>query len=366
MKHWKNRAKGKYFLSLIGLLLLFFEMSSGVYAQFAGNIYGKTVVGKSTTSINGNLLLKSTAELYLGAHNPQGLQTNTLILNGNYNGENGSKIYLSVTDNSNLSGSKGFVDIFGTANQSVGATEIILDMFNGWNGVSIDLIRANKDNSDANTFCMEETRYGDYTAVLLHRTEGNSLIWYISPKEEITPPSEDCLDIVHQKLNNTLVVNNNPATNGGYEFAYYSWYKNGKKITEGSHDDLYGHYYTGGNNLDHNAEYWVEVIDQKGDKYRSCSFTPTIQTLMANVCAYPNPVKANHSHTVTVEIDGIEHSVLQTATIDVFSILGTHIGKIQVNGRSQIPVELPKTAGVYLLKFQSETEERGIKIIVEQ
>lgn len=364
MKNNPTRVKGKFFLHLISLLIFLSGMGNAAFAQFSGNFYGKTVVGNNPTQINGNVTLKSTGELYLGSHSPQGLQSNTLILNGNYIGEDGSKVYISVTDNSNQTGTKGFIDIFGTANKTSGATRIELDLHSDWNGSNIDLIRANNEHSDTNTFYMNEIERGNLIAVLLHRTEGNSLIWYIAQKAEIESEVE-CLNLIHQKLNNTLVVNNNPATNGGYEFAYYLWYKNDLKIAEGNHDDLRGHYYTGGASLDPYAEYWVELIDIKGDQYRSCPFTPTIQTLAASLRAYPNPVRTSVSHTVMVEIEDVEESALQTATIDVFSATGAFINRVQVEGRYRVPVEMPTVAGAYLLQFKSITANKGIRIIVE-
>ncbi len=353
-----NSVKGRFFLHLISLLVFLSGLGNALFAQFSGDFYGKTVIGCNPTQISGNLTLKSTGELYV--------QTNRLILNGNYTGDNGSKVYLSVTDNSNITGTKGFIDIFGTANQSGGVTTIELDLFDDWDGSTIDLIRADREGSDINAFYMEETEYGNpyTTAVLLNRIEGNSLIWYIAQKEE-PEPIDECLDLIEQKLNNTLVVNNNPATNGGYSFAYYTWFKNGVRIAEGNHDDLNGHHYTGGAGLDPYSEYWVELIDIQGNRHISCPFTPTVQTLSANLRAYPNPVRANATHTVTVEIDGVEEAVLQTATIDVFSAAGALIDKVSVEGRSFVPVEMPEVAGAYLLQFKSNTGNKGIKIIVE-
>ena len=362
MKSTPNNVKGRFFLHLISLLIFLTGTSELVFAQpVSVDFYGKAVIGSNPTTIIGNLTLKTTGELYLGSHSPYGLQTNTLILTGNYTGEAGSKVFLSVTDNTNETGTKGFIDIIGTANKSIEATTVELDLFNGWNGSNIDLIRATRTYSDTNTFRMDETRYGNHIAVLLHRIEGNSLIWYLAEKAEIKP----CLNLIYQKLNNTLVVNNNPATNGGYQFAYYVWHKNGVKIGEGNHDDFGGHYYTGGASLEPYSEYWVELIDIKGDKYRSCPFTPTIQTLTTTIRAYPNPVTEKSSHTVTIEVEGIEETALQSATIDVFSTLGAHINKVRVEGRYRIPVILPNVAGLYILQFKSDTGNREIKIIVE-
>ncbi len=360
-----KNVKGRFFLHLICLLILL-PGTGAVFAQpFPVVFYGKAVIGSNPATISGNLILNSTGELYLGSHSPQGSQTNTLVLNGNYTGEAGAKIYLSVTDNSNRAGTKGFIDIAGTANKSAGATAIEVDLSGSWDGSGIDLIRASQAGSDTNTFRMDEIKCGGRTAVLLHRIEGNSLIWYIAGKAETEPPVDDCLALIYQKLNNTLVVNNNPATNGGYEFAYYSWYKNGIKTAGGSHENLGGHYYTGGENLSPDDEYWVELTDTKGNKYRSCPFTPTKKALATSLRAYPNPVSVHLSHTVIVEAEGFDQTALQSAVIDVFTASGACISQVRAEGRHSIPVDLPDAAGVYILRFKPDTQNRHIKIIVE-
>ena len=537
MKNTPTNVKGRFFLHLISLLIFLLGTCNSVFAQPASmDLYGEAVIGSNPTMMAGNLTLKPTGKLYLGSHTPHGLQTNTLILTGNYIGEAGSEVYLSLIDNTNETGTKGFIDIIGTANKSFGATNVVLDLFSDWDGSCIDVIRATRTGSDVGTFRMDEVNCCGRTATLRYRECDDELVWYIAEKLVInqmtkaqtrclndaagfdaltvitpagrysyqwykcnsdgsnpvslgaangaqtasyTPPvnvagtnhffcvitSKKCdyntdttdisgaitvsmpvriinqpenqficgatsddvllsvtaegdadtyqwykndvaiedgntselsvsvisgnidkyyvevngcgtiqsetvsvgqaLDVINQKLNNTLVVNNNPLTNGGYEFAYYSWYKGGVKIGEGNHDDLDGHYYTGGASLDPYSEYWVELIDIKGDRYRSCPFMPVIQTLAATFLAYPNPVAANSSYTVMVEVGGIEAAALQSATIDVFSTLGAYISRVRVEGRYRIPVAMPDVAGVYILQFKSDTGNQEIKIIVE-
>jgi len=186
-KFFQN-VKGNFFLYFVGLTICLSGVGNSVFAQmFSGDIYGKTVVGANPTLVTGTINLRPTAELYLGAGTPSGSHINTLILNGNYIAEENSRIYLSVTDNTNTSGTRGFVDITGTANRTTGATTIELDLFGGWDGSNIDLIRATNAGSDTAAFRMNETMSDCYIAAFRHRIEGNNIVWYI----EALPPVGD-------------------------------------------------------------------------------------------------------------------------------------------------------------------------------
>ena len=529
----------KYIQRSIGLLtgfILLIGLNQTVSAQFTGNLWGQMTIGDPITLMNGDLVITSTGELFLGPHSPRGLQTNMLNITGNYIGENGSRIYTSVSDNSNLPNTRGYIDIVGTATKTNGATLIVLDYFNastGWDGSCIDLIRANSVGSDVETFRMDAMTLNSRTAVLRHRTYDNSVIWYLAEKiikNQYTPAQSGCLneplatfsvvtapgnytyqwyscdadgsnlidlgsangaqtpeylpvsttagtsyyrcvitslacnyntdttavsgavtvgssiriisqpadyfvcgatgrehttlsviaegdgityqwykngvavnggnypdldieltngsidqyyvelqgcgtlrsevvyvgfslDVISQKMNSTLVVNNNSKTNGGYSFVHYTWYKDDQKIAGGSHDNLQGHYYAGGD-LDPYAEYWVELIDANGNRYRTCPFTPTIQSKV-KIEAYPNPVTSITNRVVTIDIEGISEEDLYWATIDMYTSSGAYIGVEKVQGRNRVPVIMPNEPGVYLLQFKSAAEGREIKIIVK-
>jgi hypothetical protein len=530
----KQRKYIKTLRLLIGFIFLT-GLNQTASPQLAGNLWGQMTIGDPTSLINGDLTIASTGELYLGNHSPRGLQTNMLNITGNYTGEDGSRVYVSVTDNSNLPNTRGYIDIVGTATKTGKGTLIMLDYFNaatGWDGACIDLIRANSVGSDVETFRMDAMTLNSHTAVLRHRTYDNSVIWYLAEKiiksqhtnaqsgclnEPLAPLSvvtgpgdytyqwyrckadgsnpvnlgsangaqtseyrpasttagtsyyrcivtslacdyntdttavsgaitvgssiriisqpadyfvcggagreytvlsvvaegegityqwykngapvkggnspdldielidgstqyyvelQGCgtvrsevvyagfsLDIISQKTNSTLVINNNSNTNGGYNFAHYTWYKDDRKIAGGSHDDLQGHYYAGGN-LDTRAEYWAELIGVNGYRYRTCPFTPTIQSKI-KVQAYPNPVASTSNRVVTIKIEGISQEELNSATIDVYNTLSQYIGRERVQGRSIVPITMPNIPGVYILRFKSATVERDIKIIVE-
>ena len=184
---------------LIGLVLLI-GLNQPISAQLAGNLWGQMTIGDPTTLINGNLIIKPTGELFLGAHSPRGSQTNMLSITGNYVGENGSRIYISVTNNSNLPNTRGYIDIVGTATKTNGATLIVLDYFNashGWDGSCIDLIRANRTGSDEETFRMDAMTLNGRIALLRHRSYDNSVIWYLAQKlimSQRTDAQSTCLN----------------------------------------------------------------------------------------------------------------------------------------------------------------------------
>ncbi|MDR0437126.1 MAG: hypothetical protein LBH22_02350, partial [Bacteroidales bacterium] len=217
MKIIKNMKIIKY--SIVGLGLLI-GLNQTVSAQ---HLYGQMVINENPKLLHGNLTKGSSAELFLGDHGSILQKTNELWKVGNFRGEVGAKLHISVIDNSNDFGTRGLFNIIGTAN---GSTEIVLDIHNSWNGMPIDLVRAYNAGSDVEAFTMQEATYNGREAYLANRLEGGDRVWFLA---ERTP----CLPLIVQKRNNTLVVNNNPESNGGFNFIYYKWYRNDVLIHEG-------------------------------------------------------------------------------------------------------------------------------------
>jgi len=180
MKHLQQSIK---FLFALVFLTGFNQVVS---AQITSYLIGRAMMGEPITIMNGDIAIAPTGELFLGAHSPRGLQTNLLYITGDYIGEEGSRIYTSVTDNSNIFGTRGYIDIVGTATKTTGATTIILDMFDneeGWDGSYIDLIRAYNNGSDAGTFRMDEMPQSNgRIAILRCREYGYDMVWYIGEK----------------------------------------------------------------------------------------------------------------------------------------------------------------------------------------
>ena len=545
------KQKHKNILPVLALLL---GLIQPVCANLPGYLTGQMTIGDPTSLINGDLVIASTGELYLGPHSPRGLQTNMLSITGNYVGEAGSQIFVSVTNNDNTQNTRGYIDIVGTATKTDGATQIMLDMFdsnNGWDGSCITLIRANKSGSDVGTFRMDDApQVNERIAVLRYREQGNDIVWYLSEKlirgqktaeqsvclgktfdpltvdaisnctfqwyrcdanganlvyidgantAHYTPPateagtkyyrcvvssracksvedsyntdttfvsgaitvgapirivnrplrqvvpkdgtvtyvtlgvtaeglgltyqwykngvimtgetSEDlhvsdfpdgttadeyfvkimnacgdtlssdrvtvgsCLELIVQKRNHTLVVNNNPKAvanggNGGYNFVYYTWYKNAHEFLKEEEGGLVpgdfkrgGYYYTGGNNLRPQDGYYAVLIDKDGNRYQTCEFHPVIN-INSNVTAYPIPLTSSANYVVTVDAELSDEAVLADATIDLYNAAGAFLGRTNATGRFT-QVTLPSISGVYVLSFKSSEINKEIKVIVE-
>jgi hypothetical protein len=323
--------------------ILFFTCSQFLQAQTTPVHWsGKISIGGNTTDIHGNINLKETGELYL--------QADSLQVFGYFTGESGSKVFFPAN-----TGRHGFMNVSGTA---TGTTEIIPDLFDGWNGSRIDFVQAQRENSVFDAFQMQEWETDNYLVQLKQETQNNTLVWYLE-KTELNP----CLPLIVQLGNHTLLVNNNNATNGGYKFMYYKWYKNGVLLKEGTHADNGGSYYTGGADLDEKAEYTVKAIDRAGTEYFSCPyrFVPLATTI--NVTAYPNPVPRNTRAYIHAETNDI--SLLQNAVVDIYDMLGQYVGKAKINGQTLTSLDLPNKSGLYILKFKAKNFTKTIKLIVE-
>ena len=186
---------------------------------------------------------------------------------------------------------------------------------------------------------------------------------------------DNCLPILVQKRNHTLLVNNNPKPvveggNGGYSFIHYTWYRNDSEFLLAEHGHLKpgdfnkgGYFYTGGSNLNPLDSYYVSLIANDGKAYQTCPFNPTIKSL-SNVTAYPIPLSAATSYVVTVDAELSDEAVLADATIDVYNAAGAYLSRTKATGR-YTQVALPGIPGVYVLVFKSSELTKEIKIIVE-
>ncbi|MCL2027732.1 MAG: T9SS type A sorting domain-containing protein [Bacteroidales bacterium] len=343
----------------VGIILLI-NFNQVVSAQnLLWYLTGKETIGENPTFRHGDMAIGNFGELFLGSNQPRLQQKNTLFHIGNYQGEFGAKIYLSILDNSNNYGTRGFLDVVGTA---VGSTEIILDMFDGWDGSPIDVARAHNTNSDTFAFTLQENIYNERTAQLKSRVEGNDRIWFIA---EPIVETDFCLPIILQKKNNTLVIDNNEMHNGGYNFSYYKWYRNDELIHEGAHGiGLGGIYNTGRRSLSPYDVYHAIVIDQYGNEHISCPYNPTIFLYETRIIAYPNPTTISQS-LVVVDVETGDEDVLIHGSITVFNVLGQRLGQVRTNGHRITPIQLPAEAGMYFLHFVSNEIQETIKIIVQ-
>jgi hypothetical protein len=167
-------------------------------------------------------------------------------------------------------------------------------------------------------------------------------------------------DIFVQRWTDVLAVNNNVATNGGYIFSAYEWYKNDDKLpsTKG-----YIHEPDG---FDPSAIYWARLTSQYGT-IDTCPAEITDET-STTWAIYPNPVHRGQ----TVRVDGRDAinrvstttTSMATMKMQLFSATGNIISTQNVN----VPVSeiaMPDTPGAYILQVTVNGRVETFKIVVE-
>ena len=165
-------------------------------------------------------------------------------------------------------------------------------------------------------------------------------------------------EIVVQKFNNTLLVNNNPSTNGGYRFVGYRWFKNGQLVGNGQ-------YFSEGDEstdlLDPIASYRVEMILENGDVLSTCTFNIELEAT-GKIQLAPNPVLAGTSATLFASFDKDE---LQDMKISILSLQGTLIETFYTSSSKSI-VQMPAgiQAGVYVLVCETNKQTQTVQFIV--
>ena len=163
-------------------------------------------------------------------------------------------------------------------------------------------------------------------------------------------------NLVIQRWNNTLLVNNNSTTNGGYSFKAYKWYKNGVQVGTNQ-------YYSAGSKssdlLDASANYHVQVTKTDDTELRTCASTVTLRGM--DVKLYPNPVTAGQA--INVELD-LDQETIKDSTIDIYDISGNRISSRKVGGASTT-ISAPNTSGTYVVKIKSNNFSKETKIIVK-
>ncbi len=165
-------------------------------------------------------------------------------------------------------------------------------------------------------------------------------------------------DIVIQKYNNVLLVNNNSETNGGYHFTSFNWYKDGQLIGTGQ-------YYSAGDNasdqLDLDAEYAVEMITDDDDVLKTCEFTVAYNVFSLGVA--PNPIKSGSTIDVTTTYTP---DMLADMKITIYNLNGAMIMQ-ERSGSNNSRITLPSslTPGTYVVTTKARGVELSTKIVIQ-
>jgi len=192
--------------------------------------------------------------------------------------------------------------------------------------------------------------------VVITSQDGSTTETYFITVEKMFP----FFDIVEQKFDNVLLVNNNGMTNGGYRFVAYEWYKDGQIIGVDQ-------YYSAGESstdlLDPEAEYYVRMETEAGDILQTCIGTATLEhDFSASI--YPNPNESGR--VLNVELEGFEVSSTDQLTIQLYSLQGAKIAQWR-SSRNLSTINLPETlaAGVYIVNCRVGNKTHNFKLIIE-
>ena len=163
------------------------------------------------------------------------------------------------------------------------------------------------------------------------------------------------LPIMDQRWNDVVVVNNNPATNGGHTFVGFQWYHNGQLIpgaTYSNYQDLNGL----------NGFYSVELIEQDANgnmvTYKTCEmyFNTT-----GSVKVYPVP--ANVRQEITIELD-LTSEQLEGAVLDIYNVTGALIDHV-TDLQPITKIEGFKAQGTYFGRILTGTNEiKTVKFVI--
>ena len=163
------------------------------------------------------------------------------------------------------------------------------------------------------------------------------------------------LPLMDQRWNDVVVVNCNPATNGGHTFVGFQWYHNGVAIPGATYSN-----YQDKDGL--NGFYSVELIEQDANgnmvTYITCD---QYFNAVSTVKVYPVP--ANVRQEITIELD-LTSEELEGAVLDIFSVTGAHINHV-VDLQPITKIEGFKAQGTYFGRILTGTNEiKTVKFVI--
>ena len=163
------------------------------------------------------------------------------------------------------------------------------------------------------------------------------------------------LPIMDQRWNDVVVVNNNPANNGGHTFVGFQWYKNGVAIPGA----VYSNYQEIGGL---NGFYSVVLVekDSSGNMvtYKTCEM---YFNSVSTVKVYPVPATVQQS--ITIELD-LTSDELDGAVLDIYNVTGAHINHV-TDLRPITKIDGFKAQGTYFGRILTGTNEiKTVKFII--
>ncbi|MGS4345266.1 MBG domain-containing protein [Myroides odoratus] len=165
-------------------------------------------------------------------------------------------------------------------------------------------------------------------------------------------------NIVYQKYENVLLVNNDPATNGGYTFVKFEWYKDNELIGTKQAYSAGNEY---GMKLDPASTYHAVLTLKNGTKLTTCPIDLGFE-LADELQVYPNPVRKTEALNIVLDTKtNYENSYI------IYNVLGQVIAKGAFNGnRQELNLPATITTGSYFLVLKSEGKHQSVQFIVKE
>ena len=155
-------------------------------------------------------------------------------------------------------------------------------------------------------------------------------------------------DIVVQKWNNVLIVNNNPAVNGGYSFISYAWYRGNVKIGDEQ-------FHSAGDKkadlLSATEPYRVVMTTVEGVQLET---HPSKIVLQKTVSVYPTMVNTN----TPITVEGLNPETTNIAVI--YNTQGAKIEEQVLVGETA-QLDAPSVPGNYIIKVNEVTTSIVVK-----
>lgn len=230
----------------------------------------------------------------------------------------------------------------------------IIDCNNTKDSLAVNIETYPKAKIDTNTFKVNITKASVHELKFTITSEDGTITKEYTLKIEVPFKSSE---IISQKWNKVLTVNNNSTTNGGFNFTGYQWYKNGELVSSKQ-------YYAVGTYtdeiLDPTGLYSVIMTMDNGNEIRVCPFSIEAQKT-ASVRVYPT--KANVGEKICIDAN-IDSDILKQSEVGIYTIEGTLVKKLKVND-AKTYFDLPNT-GLYILKYESQNGyNNSFKLIIK-
>ncbi|AJA69606.1 hypothetical protein MYRA21_2489 [Myroides sp. A21] len=161
------------------------------------------------------------------------------------------------------------------------------------------------------------------------------------------------------KPDNSFVINMNSATNGGFNFTSFNWYRDDMLVSTNN-------YYVAGAYSDINNNNQVKhhliLTTDKGEKVYTCKQIIEINNTN-KVKLFPNPVDQNKIINIVFDMD---RTTFSPARLEIYSILGNKVLEAELPNREN-SVHLPPhlQSGKYIAVILINNEKKIINFIIK-